>query len=122
MKPALYNINIEQGADWELSFTLKNADGQPIDLTGQNVSMQIKETFASKYIVNIFNQEINGYDVCLQLTSQVTSQIKIDIKKLVWANERPAQPFIYDIYLKKIDGRRMRIMQGKAFIYPGVTI
>lgn len=122
MKAGLYDLNIEQGADWQLEFTWKDASGQPFDLTGQTVSMQIRPAFNSKEVVlEVKNQAISGSTVILSLNSGLTAPIKIDPKKLTWNEERQAQPFVYDIEITDLNGLKTRILQGQAFIYPEVT-
>jgi hypothetical protein len=122
MKAGLYNLNIEQGADWTLDFSYKDADKNPFDFTGCTVSMQIRPSFNSKDVVlEVKNQAISGYKVILTLNSILTSQIKIDTKKLTWNEGRQAQAFVYDIEITDLSGQLTRILQGQAFIYPEVT-
>jgi hypothetical protein len=41
---AYYKIHVEQGATWRRVLTLKDDDGDPVDLTGFTARMQVRES------------------------------------------------------------------------------
>lgn len=122
MRAGRYNINIEQGTDWELRFTWKDGEGTAIDLTGYTACMQVRAEHGAKApVLEICDQELTGAEVLLQFTAAQTGAIKTDPKKLVWVDERQAQVMVYDIELKSPDLKTTRILQGAANVYPEVT-
>ena len=44
MPSAVYDIVIEQGSQFQLSFTWEDKDGDPINLTGYSARMQVRES------------------------------------------------------------------------------
>lgn len=122
MRSGRYNINIEQGTDWELRFTRKDGEGEPINLTGYTVCMQVRTELGAKTaVLEICDQALTGTEVLLEFTAEQTAAIKTDPKKLIWVDGKQAQPMVYDIELVQPDGKTLRVLQGTANIYPGVT-
>lgn len=47
MAAGKYNFTLEQGATTAIQFVLKDGNGTPVDLTGYNARMQIREVISS---------------------------------------------------------------------------
>lgn len=125
MKPTVFDIRIDQGADWlEMSsFTWYDETGAPVDLTNFEISMQVRAKLgAKKPILEICAQPItDGFDVSLSFTAEQTAAIKTTPSELVWVDERQAQPMYYDIKLKQPNGKVFTLLQGFAYVFPGAT-
>ena len=50
MSAGIYNLSIEQGATFDLEIRYKDANGDPVDLTGYSGRMQIRPTIESTTI------------------------------------------------------------------------
>jgi len=45
MSAATTNLIIDQGATWSITFTYKNTDGTPINLTGYSAALQLRTSY-----------------------------------------------------------------------------
>lgn len=127
MASTLYNIIIEQGADWIDEITLKTdgateADRVPIDLTGYTAKMQVRLAFAAdEALVTIFETtsddgliELGGADgtISLRINAETTLALITDGK--------PRSAF-YDLLIVSPDDIITRVIEGVATITPGAT-
>ena len=111
MKPAKYNINIPQGTNYSLTFTLK-VGGNPRDLTGYSARGQIRSSHSSDTILATFDCSIptpsNG-QITIALDNATTGGIAKSTN-------------VYDIEIFTAgDANVERVLEGKATIDPQVT-
>lgn len=109
IQPGLYNIVIQQGADWEKSFQLFDSDGVVLNLTGSTVEAEIwtdrKTSKLADFAVTI--TDITGGKFILSLTDQITSTLPVS--------------GYYDIKVTDIYGFSNYWVRGKATLETGYT-
>lgn len=128
MAAGIYNIVIEQGADWELAFVWKDNANVPYDLTGYTAQMQVRKTFASKDKVFDLTTENNRIvlntepgHVAITISSALSRAVAVSAADLAWKDGKKGATFEYDIELTNPGGKIKRLMQGSAFFIPEVT-
>lgn len=128
MSAGIYNITIEQGADWRLLFVWKDQAGNPHNLTGWTARMQVRETVDSKtalFDLTTENGQIaigneNG-TVEIKIPAAMSQEVKANPKNLVWQDGKQGVSFSYDLELIDTQGIVTRLLQGAAFFVPEVT-
>lgn len=123
MAAAKFNINIEQGATFELNCTMRDSNNALVDLTGWTFSGKIKETLASQNAVanfsfTIANQGTDPGEFLISLSAAVTAAIPVSLRP---GADRPITQYFYDIEATKPDSKIDRMFEGKAFVSPEVT-
>lgn len=109
MTPGIYNFTIPQGTQFSKSFTWKNPDGSPIDLTGYVPRMQLRDTEKNLII------DLGAYLTLDALAGKTTLNI----------DETVTTPFDfdsanYDLKLYKAGATR-RPIEGIITLDPQVT-
>lgn len=110
-----YNITIEQGADFDLLMTWKDAAGTPIDLTGFSARMQCRASLADATLL-LDLTTANGH-IVLGGTAGT-------IRLLLTAAETAALTWtrgIYDLELVSSAGIVTRLLSGSIVVSPEVT-
>lgn len=128
MAAGIYNIVIEQGADWELAFVWKDGNDVPYPLTSYTAQMQVRKTFASKDKVFDLTTE-NGRivlnttpgHVAITIPSALSRAVAVKEADLAWKDGKKGVAFEYDIELTNAAGKTKRLLQGSAFFIPEVT-
>lgn len=117
------NLNIEQGATFFKTFTLKDSLGVEINLTGYTFSGKIRQRYDAPSVVATFtcavlNQTSFEGQFTITLTAAETAAIPVDPSKTVL---RDLTEYLYDIEAIKPDSTVDRILEGKALVSPEVT-
>lgn len=128
MAAGIYDIVIEQGADWRLVITWKDADGNAMNLTGYLARMQVRESFSSKVKVFDLTTE-NGRItldaaegiVTMHMDAAVTAGAVINPAKTAWIDGKQAQQLVFDLEMIAPGGTVTRLIQGAALFVPEVT-
>lgn len=128
MSAGLYNITIEQGADYTLDFLWTNSLGAPINLSGRTARMQIRESVTSKTpLLNLTSANggitLGGDSgtVLIVATSAQTQAIKYDPALLIWQDGKEGVVYVYDLEVVDPNGKVRRLLQGSVFFVPEVT-
>lgn len=128
MAAGIYDIIIEQGADWRLVITWKDAEGAPVNLTGYTARMQVRESFASKVKVFELTTEnghiaLGGTDgiVTMELPAAASAAVAINPTKTAWIDGKQAQQLVFDLEMISAAGAVTRLIQGAALFVPEVT-
>ena len=128
MAAGLYDILIEQGADWNLTLTWRDELGNPMNLAGYTARMQVRETFASKVKVFDLTTENglitldppNGL-VSLRIPAAVSAAVPVIPAKTAWVDGKLAQQLVFDMEMIDGQGGVTRLLQGSALFVPEVT-
>ncbi|MBF9235576.1 hypothetical protein [Microvirga alba] len=128
MAAGIYDIIIEQGADWRLVMTWKDAEGAPVNLSGYTARMQVRETFASKSKLFELTTE-NGRItlaaadgvITLHLPAAVSAAAVINPAKLAWIDGKQAAQMVFDVEMIDAAGVVTRLIQGSVLFVPEVT-
>lgn len=128
MAAGIYDITIEQGADWRLVITWKDDKAAPMDLAGFTARMQVRESFASKVKVFELTTEngqitLGGADgiVTMELPAAITAAVAINPTKTTWIDGKQAQQLVFDLEMISPAGAITRLIQGSALFVPEVT-
>ncbi len=105
----MFDIVINAGADYALTFYLRDSENTLIDLTGADIQAQLKP-FAEcqDYIPFEVQQNGAGGRIQLSLTSVVTERIHWDTG-------------VYDVFVYYPNGTTKKVLYGAAKIVPAVT-
>jgi hypothetical protein len=127
MQAGVYDIHIDQGANWSLSLTWKDDTGTPVNLTGYTARMQIRKAYNDSTVKLSLTSSsgivLGGVagTVAISATKTQTAGISVDYLSLFYHNDKPSQKMVYDLELETSGGVVTRLLQGVAFIYPEVT-
>ena len=103
------NINILQGADFTESFLSKESDNSATDLTGYSGYSQLKKHSGST----------SSYPFTVGITSS-TGEVSITMTGSQTSNIEPGR-YYYDVKLVSSGGNISRLVEGMAFVSPGIT-
>lgn len=111
MSAGKYDINIDQGATWSITLTIKQANRLPLNLTGYTGEGMIKKTVddptpIASFIVS-FPSPLEG-KVSLLIPADVTSTMDF-----VWG--------VYDFKITSPEAQVTRILQGKVTLNKEVS-
>ena len=111
MPAGIYNITIEQGATFEITLTIKQGDGNPVDLSGYTARSQIREKVSSlaaagAFVVTFPEPRTEG-KLKMSLAASATALL-------------PARVYAYDLELESA-GRVERLLEGKVVVSAEVT-
>lgn len=128
MAAGIYDIIIEQGADWRLVLTWKDEAGEPVNLTGYQARMQVRESFASKFKVFDLTTENGRISidsatglVDMRMDAAMTAAAIINPAKTAWIDGKQAQQLVFDLEMIAPDNAVTRLIQGTALFVPEVT-
>jgi hypothetical protein len=114
MIPGKYNIVCPQGATLSRQLTWY-IDNSPVDLTGYNARMQVRE----KYISSNFNLNLNTNNGGITLGGdEGTVSLYASAED---TGDLVAKEYVYDIELISPSDHVYRIIEGKFIVTPEVT-
>ena len=121
---AEYDISIDQGASFSMFLTIKDQNGEKIDISDYIFRGKIKKDFNDSvhqaiFSFNILNQSNESTKGMVEVTlnSADTSSIQTNAK----GTSRNVVKMIYDIESESPSGFVTRWIQGLALISPEVT-
>lgn len=114
-KPAIYDITIYQGSDYNLSFTWKDSTNTPISLTNYTAAMQCRATKDAPGTIFSLT-ELSG----ITLEPSGTGTVSIDISAAATGAFSFKEAF-YDLELTDPTSKVKRLMEGKVYLSKQVT-
>ena len=114
MTAGTYLITAEQGATFTRTIVWNDADGDPVDLTGYVVRMQVREDYFSSVASLTLTTE-NGRITFGDATGSIVLNVSATDMALLQANS-----YVYDLELE-IGGVVTRLIQGTFTINAEVT-
>jgi len=111
----IYDIRIDQGATFQKLILWKDADGNPVDLTGFTARMQIRRRVHSDEVLAEATTE-NGYIVFGD--DQGTIEISIPASVTEGFDFKRG---VYDLELESSGGIVTRLIQGCVYVSREVT-
>jgi hypothetical protein len=115
MTAPVYNITIDQGADFVLPLTYLNPNQTPVNITGWSAEMMVRQTYSDNTPLVSLSSQSNGITL-----GGTAGTITIDIP----ASQTEVLPpgvACYDIKLFDIYGDIQRLIQGSVTISAAVT-
>lgn len=116
MVAGIYDITIEQGANFSLPLTWKDENGTPINLTGYFARMQIRQDYDADEAILSLDSTVGGGIVLGGAFGTIT--ISIDAGATADLAQTDA---VYDLELESVSGIVTRLVQGRVFISREVT-
>ena len=113
------DILVNQGADYDIQLTIKDNTGTVVDITGYSFLARIKESAESSTALAKFTQQEVDYkngQVRLHLESDDTSAIDTS-----GDSYSDTSQYYYDVLMSDNDGNTTRILNGSAYISPGIS-
>lgn len=115
MAAATYNLQVEQGANFEEFVNLKDSSGAAIDLTGFTAKMQIRPYVSSDFVL-LEGTSSNGV---LQITP-LLGRIEINFtpeqtKQLLYTKS------VYDLFITSPSGFVTKVLYGTIEVIQSVT-
>ena len=114
MAAAKHNLVIEQGVDFSLEITIKNANGAGIDLTSSTFTSKIRRSpetdaiqYSGSYMQFIASNKTNSGGVTFTLTAAKTAVL-------------PGDNLIYDIF-RTTSGSQFRDLEGEIEVIERIT-
>lgn len=104
------NITLEQGVDFDVTFTVRNKDKTPLNLFGYTAESLVRKhhTSSTTYPFTItFVNRANGV-MTLSMTDDQTSELS-------------EGRYVYDVVLLSPSGLKTRVVMGSLLVSPGVT-
>ncbi len=116
-----WNVQICQGANFELSFQIKDSDGDPINITGASFNAKLRRTASDPDLLATFAVVI--VDAALgkgkmSLTSEETLALSVDPSTLAY---RKITSAAYDLTITYSSAIKQRLLEGVANISPEVS-
>jgi hypothetical protein len=110
---ANYDFILEQGATFQKELTLKDGNGDHMNLTGYTAKMQIRKTIDGDLIKEI--NESSGITITANQGKLLLSISATDTAKFNFRNA------VYDLTITSSGGQVTRVIQGKITIDYAVT-
>lgn len=116
MAAGIYNITIEQGADFSLPLTWRDGTNTVVDVTGYSARMQIRESYDSEdYIVSLTSSVNGGITL-----GGIAGTILVEIPAAVTAIMSQSAA-VYDLEMVSSTGAVTRLVQGNVYVSREVT-
>lgn len=118
---AKYSLTIEQGATFYRKLTWKDANNNPIEVTGYKARMQIRKGYGGVLMHSMTSEEGRGITLLpdgiieLDIAADVTSRFNTGSAVYI-------SPAVYDLELEDSIGNVIRLIEGTVTISPEVTI
>ena len=104
------NLVLDQGVDFEATFTIRNENQSALNLTGYTGSAQLRkhpEASKSTPFTVTFPNRVNG-QIKVAMASTITTTIE-------------GGRYVYDLVLTSPNAYKTRPIQGNVLVIPGVT-
>lgn len=111
----IYPLSIEQNATFTRTFTVKDSNGNPIDLTGATAKVQIKQTYDSPSSVATYT---TGAGITM---GGAAGTIVLTITAAQTAAMPNSLVGVWDLLITWPDTTKQRLVRGTATVSPGVT-
>ena len=115
-----FNFRIEQGTTYERVFRLRDSDGDPVDITGWGIRMDVRETRSKSATLVIELTENNGN---IQITDAANGEFVVALDSQETAGLEPTKS-AYDIELfdtSTSPATVIRLLQGTFTVSAEVT-
>ncbi|QTI81484.1 hypothetical protein IAI58_19270 (plasmid) [Roseomonas marmotae] len=128
MAAGLYDIIIEQGADWRLAAEWRDKHDDAVNLSGCTARMQIRENYSAKGAVLELSTD-NGLITLegasgifrVRVPATMTEGLRAPATKLTWMDGKLIWRLVYDLEIVDDQGAVTRLMQGACLFVPEVT-
>lgn len=132
MAAGIYNFTIEQGTTFQRTFKYKDSNGDPLDLTGYDIRMQIRNDLADNTgsflhefdLSSSLESALSGGLFMLSSSSAAPANTLDQFTLFISASTTTLMSFesaVYDIEIEDTGSIVTRLLQGKIKISKEVT-
>lgn len=114
-----WNIAINQGATWQIEVTYLDPDGDPVNLTGFDVRMQVRRAYADQDDVDSPLVDLTIGDG-VTVTDATGGVFRLTIDKTT-TEALPPGSWLYDVEIESAGGEVTRLFYGRALVRAEVT-
>jgi hypothetical protein len=104
------NLVLEQGVDFQATFTIRNQNNSPLNLTGYTGISSIRKHPTST----------NAYPLTLSFTDRLNGKITVSMGYTA-SDSIEGGRYVYDVILISPNSYRTRAVQGNVLVTPGVS-
>lgn len=104
------NLVLEQGVDFQATFTIKNTNNAPLNLTGYTGISSIRKHPTSS----------NAYPLTLSFIDRLNGKIAVSMG-FTATDSIEGGRYVYDVILISPNSYRSRPVQGNVLVTPGVS-
>ncbi len=105
------NLVLEQGTDFQSTFTIYNDNGTPLNLVNYTgISLMKKSPYSS-----------TSYPFTLSFPNRIRGQVKIAMTKNQTSSIEGGR-YVYDIVLTSGTDFTKRVVEGSVLVMPGVSL
>ena len=104
------NLVLEQGVDFQATFTIRNQNNTPLNLTGYSGISVIKKHPSSS----------NSYPLTLAFPDRLNGRVLVSMGHTATTQIEPGR-YVYDVILISPNSYRSRAVQGNVLVTPGVS-
>lgn len=104
------NLTVEQGADFELTITVRNKNNVPLNLLGYSASSVMKKHSSST----------TSYPFSVTFVDRQNGRISLSMNNTVTDTLAEGR-YLYDIILTSPNNLKTRVIQGMVTVSPGVS-
>lgn len=113
MPAQIVNLVIDQGATYQTTVTLTDANGNPLTLTGYTGNSEIRHHYSSMNVAATFTVTVNA--------SANVGQVVLQLDANSTANLYGPARYVYDVFLTDGSGNVSRVLEGQITVTPSVT-
>jgi hypothetical protein len=105
------NLVLEQGTDFESTFTIYNENGTKLNLTNYTgVSVMKKSSYSS-----------SSFPFTLSFPNRLNGQVRVYMNKTLTSTIEGGR-YVYDVVLTSPNNTTRRVVQGSVLVMPGVSL
>lgn len=105
------NLIMEQGADYEVDFTIRNDDGSALNLTG----------YTAESVVKKHSSSTTSYPFSVTFVDRTAGEISVSMASTTTGTMSEGR-YMYDVVLTSPSSAKSRVIQGNVLVNPGVTL
>lgn len=110
-----YDIEIRQGATFQIALAYRDPDGKPIDLSGFSAQMQIRDRVGGRVLAEL--SSANG-----RITIEpAEGRLHVEIPRSITKNMALSTPGVYDLFITSEQDFAVCVVEGKVTFRPSVT-
>lgn len=116
---AQFNLDLDAGADFQITFEFENSDATPIDLTGYSARMMVRRQHTSETVSLSLTSPVGGLVV-----SGPAGEVAVTVNKTQTAglsSTNAVEKYVYDLEVESGAGVVTRAMEGTFIVRPQVT-
>ena len=104
------NLTMEQGADFEITVTVRNKNNVPLNLLGYSAESEVRKHYSST----------TSRPFTVTFVDRQNGRISLSMHHSITAGLNEGR-YVYDIVLISPNDLRTRVIQGTILVSPGVS-